>query len=269
MQSISVVGVVGVGVVGRALYEASINAGIRTIGFDPFIPQFGELNETVLDCEVVFVSVPTLTVDGVQQLGPLNDVCQKLKDLAFQGVVCIRCTTLPGTCAGLKKVYGLRIVHMPEFLTEANAEADFMAQDVLFVSGDRKDRPAVFGAMFSILPRPKDGWRVFQVEDMRVTEFQKYFANCHKAIKVAFCNEIYQACLTTGVDYNDVRKFAIEVDGVGENHTKVPGPDKLLGYGGLCFPKDMAAFAAYLDSINVDAQVFHAAIGSNDLVRAQ
>ena len=262
------IGVVGVGVVGKALFNASKRAGYPTFGYDPFVSGFGPIDETILKCEIVFVSVPTLTVDGVQQLEPLNDVCAKLKAINYQGVVCIRCTTLPGTCGGLANVYGLRVVHMPEFLTEINSEQDFLNQTSIFVSGNSKDRSVAMEAMFGILPYSQKGWRIFQTDDTRVTEFQKYFANCHKAIKVAFCNEIYSACQTVKVDYDEVRKFAIAVDGVGENHTKVPNEGK-LGYGGMCFPKDMSAFVAYLDSINADSQIFHAAIGANDLVRAQ
>ncbi len=261
------VGVIGVGVIGRTLLNASKHAGFNTLGFDPFIPEFGDISVRVLECDIVFVSVPTLTVLGVQQLAPLKDVCEKLKKLKYKGVVCIRCTTLPGTCTDLVAKYKLRIVHMPEFLTEANAAEDFLNQSSLFVSGKPKDRAVTLEAMFGILPHPHKGWRVFQTDDHRVTEFQKYFANCHKAIKVAFCNEIYAACQAVKVDYEQVRKFAIEVPGVGDNHTKVPNGG-MLGFGGMCFPKDMSAFANYLDLIKTDAQIFHAALAANELARA-
>jgi len=117
--------------------------------------------------------------------------------------------------------------------------------------------------MFGMLPAPAGGWKVFQEEDTRVTEMQKYFANCHKAIKVAMCNEIYAACERTGVDYSRVRACAVEVDGVGANHTTVPNEGK-FGFAGSCFPKDMLAFSSWYREIGGVALVFEAALASNE-----
>lgn len=72
--------------------------------------------------------------------------------------------------------------------------------------------------------------------------FSKYVENSFLATKVTFFNEIYQIYNQCGFEGFDGMVEAICMDErIGRSHTQVPGPDGLFGYGGHCFPKDVAA----------------------------
>ena len=260
------IAVIGVGVVGQVLYKTAQLKKVNVIGFDPSIPTFGPIDEKVCRCDVAFVSVPTPTHRGEQDISALHDVMTRLRNLNYAGVICIRSTVLPGTCDMFKKIYELEIVHMPEFLTEAHAENDFLSQPIVWLSGEYAKTEIVAQVLEGMLPPLPEG-RIFKhITDFKTTEMQKYFANCFKALKVAFSNEIYDVCNKVGINYENVRKIVSEVHGVGANHTKVPGPDG-RGFAGMCFTKDTEAFNTWAARNGVSSSILVQAIKSNRAIR--
>ena len=230
-------GFIGFGVVGSAVYEA-FKADNDCRIYDP---NKGYINfKRIKDTEIVFVSVPVPTlIDGSIDLNILEQILTKLNKARYEGVVVIKSTVLPGTCNALKHLYKLRIVHNPEFLTERNAKQDFAKQKCVLLSGDSNDVKVVvelyrdFNNLATILSYPQ----------YRVTETAKYVHNCFLAVKVSFFNEIYEFCQASDIEYRDVLMAALSQHMIGINHTQVPGPDGLKGYGGTCFPKDTHAWA--------------------------
>jgi UDPglucose 6-dehydrogenase len=67
-------------------------------------------------------------------------------------------------------------------------------------------------------------------------ELAKYAANAFLAMKISFINEIADLCEAAGADVQEVAT-AIGADGRIGGKFLHPGP----GYGGSCFPKDVAA----------------------------
>jgi len=65
------------------------------------------------------------------------------------------------------------------------------------------------------------------------------------SVKVAFFNELYDACQHHSCDYDAVRLAASTDARIGSGHTMVPGPDGHRGFGGHCFPKDVAAWCTF------------------------
>ena len=61
------------------------------------------------------------------------------------------------------------------------------------------------------------------------------------ATKVSFANEIYDLCQKLNLDYDKVVEYSLGDDRIGNSHLNVPGPDGDYGFGGHCFPKDLAA----------------------------
>lgn len=250
------IGVIGLGVVGKAVFCAFGNT-FPTVGYD----KFGEFSddasfEKLLKCEVIFVCVPTPTVDGVQDRSALDEVMEKLIENNYQGVVCVKCTVVPGT---MDKYGGLKLTHNPEFLTAAKPYEDFMAQKAVIVSGASVDTQVVASVYNALLPDSV----VHEYEDFYVTELAKYYSNCFLAVKVTFANEMYDLCKKLDVDYDAVREATLTQGLVAPNHTKVPGPDGKTGFGLGCFPKDTLALLSYNRDLGLMPYVLAAAIEAN------
>ena len=82
-------------------------------------------------------------------------------------------------------------------------------------------------------------------------EITKYSHNVFGAVKVTFFNGIYELAKQTGCDYEKIRKGVLLSGYINEPHTMVPGPDGKTGYGGKCFPKDVAAFINFCQSTKI------------------
>jgi UDPglucose 6-dehydrogenase len=84
------------------------------------------------------------------------------------------------------------------------------------------------------------------VTDINSAELIKHAANSFLALKISYINAVAQICEASGAD---VEKVA---DGIGSD--KRIGRNFLnagVGYGGSCFPKDIAAFIAIADQLGV------------------
>jgi UDPglucose 6-dehydrogenase len=84
------------------------------------------------------------------------------------------------------------------------------------------------------------------VTDINSAELIKHAANSFLALKISYINALSAICEASGAD---VEKVA---DGVGMDHRI--GRDFLnagIGYGGSCFPKDIAAFITISDRLGV------------------
>jgi UDPglucose 6-dehydrogenase len=98
-------------------------------------------------------------------------------------------------------------------------------------------------------------------------EMVKYMGNCLLASKVIFCNEMYQICHESQIDYKEVARLVSLDKRIGPSHMQVPGPDGKFGTSGKCFPKDMNSLIWYAKSIGVDPLVLEALWTKNLLVR--
>ena len=78
-------------------------------------------------------------------------------------------------------------------------------------------------------------------------EMVKYFTNCFLATKVTFANLKYDLCEAGNIDYDKVCEYALYDQRIGKSHLSVPGPDGDRGFGGHCFPKDLAAMIRFAE----------------------
>ena len=92
--------------------------------------------------------------------------------------------------------------------------------------------------------------------------------NTFLATKISFANEIYQLCNKLNIDYDKVVEYATLDDRLGESHWGVPGHDGDLGFGGHCFPKDLAALLYLSYQYNTTNRVLKATQETNDKVRS-
>ena len=103
--------------------------------------------------------------------------------------------------------------------------------------------------------------------DSTHAEMVKYLTNNFLSVKVSFAYEIYQLCDKLNIDYDKVVEYATYDERLGKSHWGVPGHDGDFGFGGHCFPKDLAAILHLSDELNTINNVLHATQDTNDEVR--
>ena len=174
------------------------------------------------------ICLPTPTVDGMCDDSLIEETIDKLGDTR----ILIKSTVLPN----LLDKYGDNVVYSPEFLREAHAERDYQKNNNIIWGGKRNQI---------------DWWiSKFHFEDKnnmimnrKDASMVKYIYNCFLATKVAVFHEIYSK-LDKSFNYHSIINTLADFENIGPSHMRV----KQLGYDGSCFPKDMEAFANFLDS---------------------
>ena len=178
-------------------------------------------------------------------------------------IVIIKSTIPPGTTESLNKIYTkINIVFNPEFLTEANAVDDYKNQNRIIVGGDRPYTSKVKNVFEKAFPQV-----TIVKTSSTIAEMIKYVTNTFLATKVSFANEMYQICQGLDIDYDKVIEYARYDNRLGNSHWSVPGPDGDFGYGGHCFPKDIAALQYVMKTLNVDSTMLDSTIIKNEMVR--
>ena len=84
------------------------------------------------------------------------------------------------------------------------------------------------------------------------------------ATKVSFFNELYDLCSELCINYDELRDLACEDSRIGFGHSQVPGHDGFRGFGGTCFPKDMAALLHFMESHGLESYMIRAAVDRNN-----
>jgi UDPglucose 6-dehydrogenase len=152
---------------------------------------------------------------------------------------------------GLSKV---GYVSNPEFLKEGAAIADFMHPDRVVIGDfDRADGDRV-AALYAGLDAPIIRTSVSSAEMV------KYASNAFLATKISFINEIANVCEEVGAD------VAVVAEGMGLD--KRIGPSFLragIGFGGSCFPKDVAALKQLAGNSGYHFQLLTSVIEVNEL----
>lgn len=149
------------------------------------------------------------------------------------------------------------VVSNPEFLREGTAVKDTMEPDriVIGVDSDRA-RDVMMKVFEPIISKTNVPVKVVSV---RSAELIKHGANTFLANKISFANLIAEACELAGADALEV----LEAIGLDERiGLKFLNPG--IGFGGSCFPKDIAAFRKTLEVLGVDPTFVTAIESIND-----
>ena len=68
-------------------------------------------------------------------------------------------------------------------------------------------------------------------------------------------------------DYKEVMRLMIGNGWIHPRHTRVPGTDGLLSYGGKCFPKDTKALLEMMITYSPYYDVLEAVVRENESIR--
>jgi UDPglucose 6-dehydrogenase len=153
------------------------------------------------------------------------------------------------------------VVSNPEFLKEGAAVEDFMRPDRIIVGADDSRAVEIMRSIYSAIQRNHERMIVM---DIRSAELTKYAANAMLATRISFMNEIANLAEQIGADIEQVR-LGIGSDARIGYHFLYAG----CGYGGSCFPKDLAALSRMAMENKTTLRVLDAVSEVNDAQKQQ
>lgn len=257
------IGIIGLGFVGNAILDSYVlgYADIKTVDTDPN-KKTNYTYKDLLSCDAIFVCVPSpMKDDGSCDPSILENVLAHFKD--YQGVIISKVTAVPSVYKRLNEMYP-NLVHAPEFLTANNAVKDY-ARATFSVIGGRI--PAYVREAERIIHLGQQNLKEVHLCSIEEAALAKYVINSFLATKVVFMNEIKMLAEKQGIEYANVAEIVRLDKRIGSTHLQVPGPDGYLGYGGICFPKDVSALLKYAESIDINLNVVDAAAKKNTMLR--
>lgn len=218
--------------------------------------------EDIFDkCEVVFIAVDTPpTFTGDADLSRVFAVTSSLPGLSADRHILVMKSTVPvGTGTKIsaelaRQEVNIDYVSNPEFLREGSAVHDFMNPDRIVIGARHPESGEKVKALYGRLDAP-----VVET-NIATAEMIKYASNAFLATKISFINEIANVCEEVGAD--------VKVVAEGMGYDKRIGPHFLnagIGFGGSCFPKDVAALKQLAGNSGYHFQLLTAVIEVNEL----
>ena len=215
--------------------------------------------------DLVFIAVgtPARRGNGHADLGHVYAAARMVAACLEGYTVIVTKSTVPvGTARKVRRLVGearpdadFDVASNPEFLREGSAIEDFMRPDriVLGVESARAE------ARLRELYRPLNLIEIpIVATGIESAELTKYASNAFLATKVSFINEIAALCEAVGADVHAVAR-GMGLDGRIGRKFLHPGP----GFGGSCFPKDLAALARIAAEHEVPARIVGATMAVN------
>ncbi len=216
----------------------------------------GSTAEAAAENEMLFIAVGTPgRDDGTADLSFIEAVSREIAtNLPADGTrkIIVEKSTVPVSTGdrvkrsiqrGCRPGVQFEVVSNPEFLREGSAIHDFFRPDRIVVGVEsefaaaamrRLYEPILEGRYFDPPGSRRPAWLV---TDVASAELIKHASNSFLALKISYINSIAAICELTGGNIEHV------AEGMGLDNRI--GPQFLragLGYGGSCFPKDVAAF---------------------------
>lgn len=242
-------------------YEPKLDAAIKSaitksrLLFVPqIVKQFGKI-------QIIAVGTPAMP-DGSTDLSQVITATSSVAELMDQEtVIAIKSTVPPGTCdmlidlvasilarRGVTHTWSL--VSNPEFLSEGSAIHDATNPDRIIVGGYND---LGFAAMSEVY-----GYHTIIEMDIRAAELTKYVANAMLATRITLMNQVANLADVMQIDVRQVM-YAVGTDSrIGHTHM-TPG----IGYGGSCFPKDIASLVNLSERQGVSMSVLDACQQAN------
>jgi UDPglucose 6-dehydrogenase len=227
--------------------------------------------EAVRHGEVIFICVGTPSrADGSPNLQYLEAVAREVAQALPAGsfrLVCEKSTVPVQTGDRVAQVLAregppqaaYEVTSNPEFLREGSAVHDTLNPDRIVVGTDTERGAALLAELYR--PIVEATGCELLATDRATAELIKHASNAFLATKISFINTVAAICERSGAD------VALVARGMGLDPRI--GPQFLeagAGYGGSCFPKDVAAFAHRSAELGVDFGILREA-PAMDVVR--
>ena len=199
--------------------------------------------------DVVFIAVPTPPQpDGSVDLRFIEKVAREIASVLKSYKVIVDKSTVPvktgekvtETIKRYAPTVEFDVVSNPEFLREGCAVEDLMNPDRIVIGANSDRAMALMQKVYEPFVAP------VLVTDINSAELIKHAANSFLALKISYINAVSAICEASGADVEKVAE-GIGMDKRIGRHFLNAG----IGYGGSCFPKDIAAFVAISEQMGV------------------
>ena len=235
------------------LVERNITAG-RLV----FTTSYGD---AVPGAEYAVIAVSTPQGDGGEaDLSYVESAAKSIAAAMTGPLVVVNKSTVPPLTGDMvsrvlntNTKHPVSVVSNPEFLREGSAIQDFMHPDRVVVGSHDREAAEKVASLYAPLEAP-----ILITPNIYTAEMVKYASNAFLAARISFINEIARICERVDADAKLV------AEGMGMD--KRIGPSFLdagIGYGGSCFPKDVAALAALAERFDYHPELLHAVMDIN------
>jgi UDPglucose 6-dehydrogenase len=152
----------------------------------------------------------------------------------------------------------MRIAFVPEFLRERAAFVDFVENHDLCVIGVGPGAEAAFATIKEAHGNlPRNVVKLSRVE----AELCKYFGNVFNALRVVFANEFFEVAKSLGANYTAIKSAMVNRQNINDSY--LDANESFRGFGGVCLPKDTAAFAAVAKLLCPHLKLFETIVEEN------
>lgn len=261
---------------------AALNSG-HTLIHERYLPELlekhrgsrirftADLGEATRTCEAIFIAVGTPQSEtGDADLSYVEAVACEIARSITNYKVIVEKSTVPvytneWICRALER-NGVRrplfdVVSNPEFLREGTAVQDFLHPDRIVVGADSAKAAKLLGAIYAPLTTGEYYTRAGAIGGYCTTqapppllntstksaEIIKHASNAFLALKISFINAVSNLCEAADADIEQVARGIGMDSRIGPRFLR-PG----IGYGGSCFPKDVAAFRSVAGQLGLD-----------------
>jgi UDPglucose 6-dehydrogenase len=230
-----------------------------------------DLQLAVREAEVVFIAVGTpQSKTGHADLSYVDVVASEIARGIESYKVIVEKSTVPVyTNEWIRRVIERNgvpkelfdVASNPEFLREGTAVVDFLHADRIVIGADSDRAAKLLHAVYAPLtsgsyyrsehavpgPRTELDTPPLQLTSTKAAELIKHASNAFLAMKISFINVVANLCEAVDADVEQVAKGMGMDARIGSRFLRAG-----IGYGGSCFPKDVAAFRHVAEQQGVD-----------------
>jgi len=214
--------------------------------------KFGGSNaDAVAFGKVIFICVPTPpTASGGADLSYIESVSRDIARSLQDYRLVVEKSTVPVRTGGhvrsvigkyAKKGADFDVASNPEFLREGSAIADTLHPDRIVFGVETRRAEMVLRDVYKPFKAP------IVVTDIKSAELIKHASNSFLALKISYANALAAVCERAGASVTEVVRGMGMDQRIGASFLNAG-----IGYGGSCFPKDVAAFEAISRDLGFD-----------------
>ena len=152
------------------------------------------------------------------------------------------------------------VVSNPEFLREGSAVGDFLAPDRIVVGAETERAAAVMRELYEPIAKKHPREVPIIITDVNSAELIKHASNSFLALKISYINAVSQICELSGADVGKVAEGMGLDKRIGKGFLSAGA-----GFGGSCFPKDVAAFRQIAGELGYDFGLLKEVLDINEL----